>query len=107
MVATAIRGGITCDAPTLFSHAEYIFMTLNYLIKRVGLFFLTVWVASTLNFLIPRLSPGDPVAGVLGAMQSQGATVANSAEIIQSFRARFGLDEPLHVQYVKYLWELV
>jgi peptide/nickel transport system permease protein len=82
-------------------------MTFRYITKRIGLFFLTVWVASTLNFLIPRLSPGDPVAGVLGAMQAQGATVANGAEIIESFRARFGLDDSIPVQYLKYLWALV
>src|SRR5690242_1036904 len=81
-------------------------MTRRYLLKRVGLFLLTIWVASTLNFLIPRLSPGDPVAGLLGAMQAQGATVANGAEIIASFRARFGLNDPLPVQYLKYLWAL-
>ena len=81
-------------------------MTRRYLLKRIGLFLFTIWVASTLNFIIPRLSPGDPVAGVIGAMQTQGATVANSADIIQSFRARFGLDDPLPVQYVKYLWAL-
>ena len=81
-------------------------MTRRYLLKRVGLFLLTIWVASTLNFLIPRLSPGDPIAGVLGAMQMQGASVANSAEIIASFRARFGLDDPIYVQYLKYLWAL-
>jgi peptide/nickel transport system permease protein len=81
-------------------------MTRRYLLKRVGLFLLTIWVASTLNFLIPRLSPGDPVAGVLGAMQMQGASVANSAEIIASFRARFGLDDPIYIQYLKYLWAL-
>src|SRR5258706_9424924 len=81
-------------------------MTFRYITKRIGLFFLTVWVASTLNFLIPHLSPGDPVAGVLGAMQAQGVSVANSAEIIASYRARFGLDEPIAVQYLKYLWAL-
>ena len=81
-------------------------MTLRYLLRRVGLFLLTVWVASTLNFLIPRLAPGDPVGAILGAMQAQGATVSNSAEIIASFRARFGLDDPILVQYLKYLWAL-
>src|SRR5258707_15716625 len=81
-------------------------MTLRYLLKRVGLFLLTVWVASTLNFLIPRLSPGDPVAAVLGKMQAQGATVANSAEIIESYRSRFGLDDPIPMQYLKYLCAL-
>lgn len=82
-------------------------MTRRYLLKRVGLFLLTVWVASTLNFIIPRLSPGDPIAAVLGAMQSQGATIANSDQIISSFRERFGLDDPVYVQYGKYLWALV
>ncbi len=81
-------------------------MTFRYIAKRIGLFFLTIWVASTINFLIPHLSPGDPVAGVIGAMQAQGTTVANSAEIITSFRARFGLDDPIPVQYLKYLWAL-
>src|SRR5260221_12757695 len=81
-------------------------MSFRYIAKRIGLFFLTIWAASTLNFLIPRLSPGDPVAGVLGAMQAQGATVTNGAEVIESFRVRFGLNDPLPVQYLKYLWEL-
>src|SRR5260221_9453595 len=81
-------------------------MTFRYIAKRIGLFFLTIWVASTINFLIPPLAPGDPVAGVIGAMQAQGTTVANSAEIITSFRARFGLDDPIPVQYLKYLWAL-
>ena len=81
-------------------------MTFRYITKRIGLFFLTIWVASTLNFLIPRLSPGDPIAGILGAMQAQGATVANGAEIVESYRARFGLDDPIPVQYVRYLWAL-
>lgn len=81
-------------------------MTLRYLLKRVGLFLLTIWVASTLNFIIPRLSPGDPIAAILGAMQTQGATIANSGDIIASFRERFGLDDPVYVQYVKYLWSL-
>jgi peptide/nickel transport system permease protein len=82
-------------------------MTLQYLLKRVGLFLLTVWVASTLNFAIPRLAPGDPIAAVLGAMQTQGATIADSGRIIEAFRLRFGLDEPILVQYGKYLWALV
>src|SRR5258708_19464955 len=81
-------------------------MTLRYLLKRVGLFLLTVWVGLTLNFLIPGLWAGDPIGGVLGAMQAQGANVADGGKIIEAFRARFGLDEPIYVQYAKYLWAL-
>jgi peptide/nickel transport system permease protein len=82
-------------------------MNLQYLLRRLGIFVLIIWVASTLNFIIPRLAPGDPIGAILGQMQVQGATVANSAEIIATFRERFGLDDPLYVQYFKYLWALV
>lgn len=81
-------------------------MSLTYVLKRVGIFFLVIWVASTLNFIIPRLAPGDPMGALLGEMEQQGATVQNSAEIIGLFRERFGLDDPLYVQYAKYLWSL-
>lgn len=81
-------------------------MTVQYVLRRLGIFLLIIWVASTLNFIIPRLAPGDPVAAILGEMEVQGATVANSAEIIATFRERFGLDDPLYIQYFKYLWAL-
>jgi len=81
-------------------------MSIQYVLRRLGIFFLIIWVASTLNFIIPRLAPGDPIGAILGQMQTQGATVANSAEIIATFRERFGLDDPLYIQYGKYLWSL-
>lgn len=82
-------------------------MSIRYLLQRLGIFFLIIWVASTLNFIIPRLAPGDPIAAIIGQMEVQGATVGNSAELIGLFRERFGLDDPLYMQYVKYLWALV
>jgi peptide/nickel transport system permease protein len=82
-------------------------MNLQYLLRRLGIFVLIIWVASTLNFIIPRLAPGDPIGAILGQMQVQGATVANSDEIIAAFRQRFGLDDPIYVQYAKYLWALM
>lgn len=82
-------------------------MTIRYILRRVGIFFLIIWVASTLNFMIPRLAPGDPIAAIIGQMEVQGAKVENSAQLIALFRERFGLDDPLYLQYVKYLWALV
>lgn len=66
-------------------------------------FVLVVWVAASLNFVILRLAPGDPVAGMLTRMAQQGGSVASSDEIIRAYRQTFGLDEPLAVQYVKYV----
>src|SRR5262245_29190971 len=82
-------------------------MNIQYLLRRLGIFFLIIWVASTLNFIIPRLAPGDPIGAILGRMEAQGATVKNSAEIIAAFRLRFGLDDPIYIQYLKYLGSLI
>jgi peptide/nickel transport system permease protein len=82
-------------------------MNIQYLLRRLGIFVLIIWVASTINFIIPRLAPGDPMGAILTQMQVQGATVANSAEIIAAFRLRFGLDDPIYVQYARYLWALM
>jgi peptide/nickel transport system permease protein len=78
-------------------------LTLGYVVRRVGMFFLTVWLGATIIFIIPRLAPGDPVTAMIGRMMGQGAQVERSAEIIAAWRARFGLDEPMIVQYFKFL----
>ncbi len=78
-------------------------MSAGYVLRRLAVFFLIVWVAATLNFVILRLAPGDPVTGMLSRMGQQGASVSGSDEIISSYRQTFGLDEPLVIQYVKYI----
>jgi ABC-type dipeptide/oligopeptide/nickel transport systems, permease components len=73
-------------------------------VRRLGMFFLTVWLGTTLIFAIPRLAPGDPVAAMVNRMTAQSGAVVNSAEIIKAWRVRFGLDQPILVQYVRYLY---
>lgn len=82
-------------------------ITKGYLIRRFSMFLLTVWLGTTLIFLIPRLAPGDPIAAMVGRMSAQGSRVENSAEMIAAWRARFGLDAPWHVQYLRYLRNMV
>lgn len=81
-------------------------MTAAYLARRLLVFLLIIWVAASINFIIPRLAPGDPIAAMVGRMSQQGASVEGSAQIIESYRKQFGLDDPLPLQYVKYLWAL-
>src|SRR5262245_61799917 len=81
-------------------------LTVGYVVRRVGMFVLTVWLGTTLIFIIPRLAPGDPIAAMIGRMTAQSGTVSNSAEMIKAWRARFGLDAPMPVQYVRYLLSL-
>ena len=81
-------------------------LTKEYLIKRVGMFLLTVWLGTTLIFIIPRLAPGDPIASMVSRMSAQSGSVENSDEIIAAWRERFGLDAPWYVQYLRYLRSL-
>lgn len=81
-------------------------MTATYLVRRIVVFLLIVWVAASLNFLVPRLAPGDPIGAMLTRMAQQGASVAGSADIIDRYRTSFGLDDPLLIQYLKYLGAL-
>lgn len=75
----------------------------SYLVNRVVTLLLTVWIAATLIWIIPRLSPVDPAEIMLGRMASGAGTVANADAILETLRSRFGLDEPLLVQYFKYI----
>jgi peptide/nickel transport system permease protein len=78
-------------------------LTKEYLLKRMGMFLLTVWLGTTLIFIIPRLAPGDPIAAMVSRMSAQSGRVENSAEMIEAWRARFGLDAPMPVQYLRYI----
>ena len=81
-------------------------LTLSYVIRRVALFFAVIWLTATLNFVLVHLAPGDPTGAMLAKMQTQGATIPDSGAIITAYRKTFGLDQPLPVQYLKYLAEL-
>jgi len=65
---------------------------------------LTVWLGLTLMFIIPRLAPGDPIAAMVARLATQAGRVENSEQMIQAWRARFGLDAPLAQQYARYMW---
>ncbi|MEJ5250067.1 MAG: ABC transporter permease, partial [Caldilinea sp.] len=78
-------------------------LTWNYILKRVGMWFLTVWLGTTIIFVVPRLAPGDPVAAMIGRMTAQSGYIENAAQIIEAWRARFGLDDPWHIQYLRYV----
>lgn len=42
-----------------------------YILRKLGLLVFTLWVAATLNFILPRLVPGDPVGAMMARYQGQ------------------------------------
>ncbi len=79
---------------------------MRHLIRRFLFYICAIWVAITLDFFIPRLAPGDPVAALVGKMSTKGYV---TPEMHQTMAALFGLDthDPLWVQYFKYLGSLL
>ena len=82
-------------------------MSLRYVIRRLGVFVLVIWAAATVNFIIPRLSPADPIKEALLRVTTMGAGQANMDVLAKTFAERFKLDQPVWKQYVNYLTDLV
>jgi len=80
----------------------------NYLARRLLQFVAVLWGAATLNFFIPRLAPGNPVRDQLTQMASQGGYLQQGIEeMVKSYNDRFGLDQPLWLQYLRYLGDVL
>ncbi|WP_026784773.1 ABC transporter permease [Pleomorphomonas koreensis] len=79
-------------------------MSWSYALRRIGMFVAVVFLAITINFIVPRMAPGDPTAAVLEQLLSRGQQVEGAADIVANYRARFGLDDPILLQYGRYVW---
>lgn len=75
-----------------------------YFVRRLIMFIVVIVLAATLNFIIPRLAPGDPIASVLEELRARGATTGKEDEIVAAYREKFGLDLPFYQQYLRYLF---
>lgn len=77
---------------------------MRFLLRRLGFYLVTAWAAVTINFLIPRLMPGDPVQVLLARFQGQPTQQA-----VRALERTFGLDteQSLLAQYGTYLHDLL
>lgn len=71
-------------------------MSLRFLIKRVFYTLIMFLMVITINFVIFRLMPGDPLAVV-------SRELGNSPEAKAALRQAYGLDRPMIVQYLSYV----
>jgi peptide/nickel transport system permease protein len=79
----------------------------KYFGKKFGWYMVTLFVAVLLNFLLPRLIPGNPVA-TLVANATTGMTDAQAIkQIYDAYMVEFGLDKPIWQQFFIYLGKLL
>ncbi|MFB8247182.1 ABC transporter permease [Streptomyces sp. NPDC055952] len=77
---------------------------MKFVLQRILFYAVTAWAAITINFLIPRLMPGDPLQALLTRFKGQLDTSA-----IASIEVLFGIDEKrsLWQQYIDYWGQLL
>jgi peptide/nickel transport system permease protein len=73
---------------------------LQYLARRVVLMVVAAAGVTLISFVISHAVPSDPIVSNLGQQASQ------RPEIVAAFRAKWGLDRPLHEQYLAFLGNL-
>lgn len=72
---------------------------MRYVLRRFGRLLFSLWVLVTAAFLMIHLIPGDPVRGALGPTAP--------AALVEARRESLGLNDPLLVQYLNYLQDLL
>ena len=71
--------------------------TLMYIVKRVLLAIVTVWIVITVTFFVMHAVPGGPFVGEKAVSES----------VQKAMEAKYGLDKPLGIQYITYLRDIV
>ncbi|HWF80622.1 MAG TPA: ABC transporter permease, partial [Streptosporangiaceae bacterium] len=77
---------------------------MRYVLRRAGFFLLTLWVAVTLNFFLPRMMPGNPAVAMMAKFRGK----VTSPEALQSLETIFGVNsgQSLPAQYAHYLGDV-
>jgi peptide/nickel transport system permease protein len=72
---------------------------MRFLLRRALFYLITAWAAITINFMLPRMLPGDPVQAMIARFQGRLSTDA-----IASLYVLFGLDTETSMfsQYITY-----
>ena len=77
----------------------------GYIAQRLVLAAFTIVAISILSFIIIHLPPGDYVTSYIAQMAANGGAV--SAEAAQNLRIQYGLDQPIYIQYLRWVGMIV
>jgi len=75
---------------------------LQYILRRILWAIPTLIFISIVSFILIELPPGDYVTSYLASLAATGEYM--DSEVAEELRIRWGLDKPLHVRYLKWMW---
>lgn len=79
---------------------------MQFILRRILLMIPTFFVTSVVAFVVIQLPPGDFATTYIAGQAAQGDNV-NAQEVLSQLRSSYGLDQPIYVQYFKWLWGIV
>lgn len=78
----------------------------KFLLRRFFYMLVTIWITSLVAFAVIQLPPGDFVSNMVSEMTQQGMDEI-SPQVIAQLRDQYGLNDPLPVQYFKWIRNIV
>jgi peptide/nickel transport system permease protein len=75
----------------------------RWLAGRLAMVVAVIFTAASLNFLLPKLAPTNPVETKLLQLQESGGALTDIKPLVDAYERKFGLDKPLLTQYANYL----
>ena len=73
----------------------------HLIVKRILWMFPTLLVISVISFLLIQLPPGDYLTAYISALEETGETF--DADLVDALRQRYNLDDPIYVQYWRWV----
>ncbi len=79
----------------------------RYFLSKLMWFLITFVFAFILNFTLPRLMPGDPVAGIVSHLAQGMSNTSGVQAIYQQYADLFGTNKPVYMQFFIYVKNVV
>jgi peptide/nickel transport system permease protein len=79
----------------------------KYFLNKLAWFLVTFVCAFVLNFILPRLMPGDPVAGIVARLAQGMSSSTGMKEVYQHYVDLFGTNRPMLEQFFIYVKNVV
>ena len=75
----------------------------KYYVQKILWYLLTLVFAVVLNFVLPRLMPGDPVSAIAGKSVSGMSDATKIQKVYQDYTEKFGINKPMYMQFFTWL----
>jgi len=73
----------------------------QFILRRILFMIPTMFFISIVSFIVIQLPPGDYLTSYVASLSASGEQI--EAEVIEALEERFGLGQPMHIQYTKWI----